>query len=139
MSARDAGLKVAWIGASNGHLYLLSLPTIASLHTILPVGTNWSLLARAGVEKDFGAQITGDGDVAGAKISLSSKLGFMGELGPTYRQQANRGGFGIVARFTWIQYAVGGATIDAWNAGAIMSAPTTWSFRNDAREAPLFW
>jgi hypothetical protein len=115
----DGGLKYASIGASNGHISLLSWPVILSLHTMLAGGTNWSLLARAGLEKDFAPRMSGDGLGAGADASLSSKVGFMGELGPTFTRPG-AAGYGFVARFSSIEYTFAGVAIPAWNAGGML-------------------
>jgi hypothetical protein len=112
------GLKYRSVGASNASISFTRFPAVVFGQMVAPATPRGSFLLRAGAEKDLGASISGDGDAAGVDVSLSSNLGFMGELGFWYRL-SNNGAMTGTLRFTRVQYSAAGGNVDG-TSGAVL-------------------
>jgi len=110
----SGGIKVDEVSASNGSVDFTRFPLAASLQLLAPMADRWFMLVRAGVVKELGGNLSGNGVASGFSVDFSSKLGVFGDWG-LYRAIGKRGGLVLMVRGTKIDYAVGGLTIAASN------------------------
>jgi hypothetical protein len=115
----DMGIKYASIEASNGGIQFLRAPLLLSGHALFAVAPHWSILLRAGAEKDVGPQLSSSGSLNLGTATLDSQWGEMIEIGPYYT--GTRVGLSLPVRATVMNYRYGGATIAANSIGAGLS------------------
>jgi hypothetical protein len=79
-----------------------------------PVLDGERALGTGRVEKDLRPALSGEGDAYFGGITLTSKLGGLGE-GGLYWQISRDLGFGLTTRYTWLKYSYASALLDASN------------------------
>jgi len=115
----DMGVKYSSIEGSNGSAQFLRAPLLLSCHALFAITPRWSILLRAGAEKDVGPQLSSSGSVNLGTATLDSQWGEMIEVGPYYTGTSV--GLALPVRVTVMNYQYGGATIGANSIGAGLS------------------
>jgi hypothetical protein len=116
----ELALKYRSVGGSGGSISFTRVPAIAFVQMVAPVGPRGAFLLRAGPEWDLVAHVGGDGIARDLSADLSSRVGFVGDVGLWY-QPTNRGALTLTFRFTHLNYAVGVNDIDATNVGVVLA------------------
>jgi hypothetical protein len=112
----DIGWKVDSVDASNGGVRLSRFPLAGWLQMLAGGGEKWWFFSAAGVHKELGPELSGDGDAASVNQSFDSSLGWLAELG-LYFRESRHGGVGGSIRYTSAHYRLASTTIDASSVG----------------------
>ncbi len=117
-----AGVKYDSLSAKNGGVSLTRFPLGAALHLLIHVDDRWWLFFRGGLQKEYGIDISGSGDLAGSGAPVGS-LGGFGEGGVYWIPRASEDHTALVVTFRYgrAHDSGGGMTYDASSGGIILA------------------
>jgi hypothetical protein len=114
------GYKGIGVGDKGSEVSIGRFPLTLALHVLPRISHNWLLLARGGLDKEFGASFGGSG-IPGGTIDLTAKLAPFAEGGfyyifdiwnlPEHRGE-QRAALSLTFRYTKLTYTTSGGSLD---------------------------